>query len=168
MPPLPGMEIGEDPPAIPRELPKGFAFRQRFANSVATWFGMLLIIMGGVMGLLLLLIQPWFALFPALLVICGGLFLRRGLATAWAPLRAFRAGLPVQGSVVSAVKMTSQSHNGVHPWKLLYEFTLEGRKLQGSLIAWDDTVGQLKARQPLWVLYLREDPSIHTVYPPFK
>ena len=168
MPPMPGMEIGEEPPAIPRELPKGFAFRQRFANSAATWFGLILIIMGGIMGLLLLLIQPWFALFPALLVICGCLFLKHGMATASATLRAFRAGLPVQGSVVTAVKMTSQSHNGVNPWKLLYEFTLEGQKHQGALIAWDETVSLLKPRQPLWVLYLREDPSIHTVYPPFK
>lgn len=168
MPPMPGMELGEEPPAIPRVLPKGFAFRQRFANSAATWFGLILIVMGGLMGLILLLIQPWFALFPALLIIGGALLLRHGMATASVTLRAFRMGLPLQGRVVSALKMTSQSHNGVNPWKLLYEFSLEGQQHQGSLIAWDESVGQLKPRQPLWILYLGEDPSIHTVYPPFK
>lgn len=168
MPPMPGMELGEEPPAIPRELPKGFAFRQRFTNSVATVIGLILMAMGGLMGLLLLLIQPWFALFPAILFIGGALLLNHGMSTAAATLRAFRTGLPQQGSVVSSLKMTSQSHNGVNPWKLLYEFSIEGQKHQGSLIAMDETVGQLKPRQPLWILYLRDDPSINTVYPPFK
>jgi hypothetical protein len=168
MPPMPGMELGEEPPAIPRELPKGFAFRQRFTNSAASLFGLILMIMGGLMGLLLLLIKPWFALLPAMIFIGGALLLRHGMATAAATLRAFREGLPLQGRVLSSLKMTSQSHNGVNPWKLLYEFSLEGQKHQGSLIAWDENISQLKPRQPLWILYVREDPSINTVYPPFK
>jgi hypothetical protein len=64
--------------------------------------------------------------------------------------------------------MTSQSHNGVNPWKLLYELTLEGQKHRGSLIAQDENVSQLKPRQPLSILSVREEPSIDTVYPPFK
>jgi hypothetical protein len=50
----------------------------------------------------------------------------------------------------------------------LYELTLEGQKHRGSLIAQDENVSQLKPRQPLSILSVREEPSIDTVYPPFK
>jgi hypothetical protein len=48
----------------------------------------------------------------------------------------------VQGSVLSTTRMTSQSHNGGHPWKLAYQFTVEGEAHEGSLIAYDDTIGK--------------------------
>ena len=168
MPPMPGMALGDEPPPAPRSLPRGFALRQYFHNSAANILGIILLGMGGITGLVLLLINPWFALFPSALVIGGLLLLRHGTSHASGILRAFRRGLPVEGSVIAATRDTSQSHDGQSPWKLLYQFTLEGELHQGTLIAFDDTVGKLKPHQPLWVLYLREEPETNTVYPPFK
>jgi hypothetical protein len=168
MPPMPGMELGEPPPAVPRDLPRGFVTKQYLKTNVANIFGLILTGMGGIMGLMLLLINPWFALFPAVIFIGGMLLLRHGIGHARGILRAYRHGSPVQGGVLSTTRMTSESHNGEHPWKLSYQFTIEGEIHEGSLIAFDDNVGKMKPRQPLWILHLREDASINTVYPPFR
>jgi hypothetical protein len=44
-----GMELGEEP--------KGFAFRQWFANSAATLFGLILVAIAGLMLLLLIVVR---------------------------------------------------------------------------------------------------------------
>ncbi len=168
MPPRPGMELGEEPSAIPRQLPKGYAWRRRLTNNMTSTMGLAIVVMGGLPGLILLLIFPWAALVAGLVVLGGLAILRHGLTTGSKLLKAFRHGIPVAGAVVAVTRFTEESMNGVSPWKLIYRFSLEGREYQGSLVAYDESIRERKPGQPLWVLYLREDPSINAVFPPFK
>ncbi len=168
MPPPPGMELGEAPPGLPRALPRSFVYGVRLKNNTATVLGLVLCGFGGILGLMLLLIFPWAALFPAAILLGGMLMLWNGQKHASEVLRAFRHGMVAEGAITAVCQVTEEKMNGVSPWKLAYRFTLEGQQHQGSLTAYDETIRFRKIGQPVWVLYTREDPSINTVYPPFK
>lgn len=168
MPPPPGMELGPQPPPAPRALPKGFAFRQRFSQNIATILGGVLFVIGTPMTLGVLAQRPWAAAFPALLMVGGFFSLRHGLKSAESVLRAFREGVAVEGKIASVMIDTSQSINEKHPWKLTYHFVADGFENEGVLVSWDSTINNRARGQPLWVLYVEDDPSQNTVYPPFR
>lgn len=168
MPPPPGMELGPPPPPAPRALPKGFAFRQRFSQNIATILGGVLFVIGTPMTLGVLAQKPWAAAFPALLMVGGFFSLRYGLKSAESVLRAFRKGVAVEGRIASVTIDTSQSINEKHPWKLVYHFEADGFENEGVLVSWDSTINNRSRGQPLWVLYVEIDPSQNTIYPPFR
>ena len=168
MPRPPGMELGPPPPPVPRELPKGFAFRQRFSKNIATILGLVISIFSLLFVLAMLRAKPWVAVLPGIMFLGGFSMLRYGWKSASATLRAFRHGMATEGKVVKLRLDTSQSINNEHPWKLTYHFTAGSQQHEGVLISWDSTTGMRSTGQPLWVLYVENDPSQCTLYPPVK
>ncbi len=168
MPPMPGMELGPPPPATPRALPKGFAFRQRFSKNFGTVIGLLFTVVGSLFFVALLHAKPVTAIIPGLMLLGGLSMLRHGWIHASGILRAFRHGVATEGTIAAINIDTTQSINNVHPRKLIYHFTAGGQQHEGVHISWDTTISNRRTGQPLWVLYLEDDPSKSTLYPPVK
>ncbi len=166
MPPLPGMELGSPPPAAPRALPKQYEFRVKWSSNIASLVGGLFFLVGTILFIPMVIVKTWAALFP-LLFMTGGFFMFcYGRQHAAGVLKAFRDGLAVQGKIASVAMDTSQQINGRHPWRLVYHFPVSGCYQEGVLTSFDSTVGQRVSGQPLWVLYVEDDPTLSTVYPP--
>jgi hypothetical protein len=166
MPPMPGMELGPPPPATPRALPKGFAFRQRFSKNIATILGLAISMFSLLFFLAMLRAKPVVAVLPGLFLLGGLSMLRYGWKTASATLRAFRYGVATEGRIAAIKLDTTQSINSQHPWKVIYHFTADGQQHEGVLISWDSTIASRRTGLPLWVLYVEGDPSQCTLYPP--
>lgn len=168
MPPLPGMEIGPPPPPAPRTLPKGFALRTRLTGNIATWIGLIFFGFGSFMTTAVFFANPWFALFPLLFALGGFGMLRYGLIQAKHTLKAFKQGTAIAGNVHSLSSDTTQTVNGKHPYKLIYHFQLNGNLHDGSVVSFDSTLSKRRSGQPLWILYLPDDPTKNTLYPPVR
>lgn len=119
------------------------------------------------LGFLLLgLLLP--ALLPLLFMAGGLAMLLVGRRDAATTLNAFVRGIAAEGKVVSVSVDHSQAINGAHPWKLTYHFAVGSRLHEGAAVSWDSIVTARAPGQPLWVLYLPNDPEQNTLYPPLK
>ena len=169
MPPQPGEGLGPPPPPIPRPLPRGFEFRQKWSRNILALIGGIFFLIGGFifLGFLLLGLLIGTPL-PLLFMIGGFVMLRIGRSHARRTLNAFTRGTVVEGKIFSVAQDTSQTMNGAHPWKLTYHFPVNGQLHEGTIVSWDSTITARAAGQPLWVLYLPDDPAQNTAYPPFK
>lgn len=163
------MELGPPPPEAPRPLPKGFAWRTRVSRNIATLVGFGLLFVAALMLIPMLAQGLWLpALFPAFFALGGFGMARYGISHANGVLRAFRHGVAERGKVASIGRDFSQSVNGTHPFKLIYHFPVNGHWHEGRLISFDSTLGERRPGQPLWVLYLADQPEVSTLYPPVK
>ena len=169
MPPRPGEGLGEPPPPVPRPLPKGFAFRQKWSSNVLALVGLIFFLVGSLLTVAFLIIGLLVGILLPLLFVIGGLvMLRIGRRAAARTLTAFVRGTAVEGKVFSVLQDHSQTVNGQHPWKLTYHFPVNGQVHEGSLVSFDSTVTLRAPGQPLWILYLPNDPEQNTAYPPLK
>lgn len=168
LPPQPGMGIGPAPPSAPRQLPKGFAFRVKWSRNFPVLAGLFCCIISSLMLTAMVSAKTWFAVVPALFVFLGICLFWSGRKRAVGIIRAFRRGSLSEGSIVSVRLDTTQSVNGRHPWKLTYQFPVEECLHEGTLVSFDSTVGNRGGGQPVWVLYMPDDPSQSTMYPPVK
>ena len=169
MPPQPGEGLGPPPPPVPRPLPKGFEFRQKWSGNLLALIGGLFFLIGSFIFLSFLLIGLLIGTpLPLLFMIIGFVMLRIGRRQAARTVNAFTRGTVVEGKVVSVAQDQSQTMNGQHPWKLTYHFPVGAQLHAGEIVSWDSTITARAAGQPLWILYLPEDPEQNTAYPPFK
>jgi hypothetical protein len=168
LPAPPGLNLGEPPPPAPRALPRGFAFRQRWSRNIATIVGVVFALGGVVFCFLIFTAKPVLVFLPLLFAVGGISMFRLGWKNAQCVLNAFRNGTAVEARVAEVRLDTTQSINKVHPWILKYHFPVGGHVHEGSLVSWDTTVGQRVKGQPLWVLYIPDDPDQNTIYPPIK
>jgi hypothetical protein len=168
MPPLPGMELGPPPPTTPRVLPKGFALRTRLTGNVATWVGLIFFTFGSLMAIAIFFASPWATLFPLFFALGGFGMLRLGLTQASNTLKAFKHGTAVAGHVHSVGLDSSNRINDEYARKLIYHFQVENQLHEGTLSSFDSTLSTRRSGQPLWVLYLPDDPTKNTLYPPIR
>lgn len=169
MPPQPGEGLGPPPPPVPRPLPRGFAFRRKWSHNILALVGGIFFLVGSFIFLAFLVLGLLIGTpLPLLFMIIGFAMLLIGRRHAKKTLKAFVRGTAVEGKVVSVAQDQSQTMNGEHPWKLIYHFPLHGQLHAGAVVSWDSTITARAAGQPLWVLYLPEDPDQNTAYPPFK
>lgn len=167
MPPLPGMELGSPPPPKPRQVSKKYAFRVRWSHNMGVLIGGCFTAVGALFMLPMIVNRLfWPSLFPLLFLVGGLSMFRYGWRSASSTLRAFRHGEAVKGKIASLSKDTSQSINGRHPWRLVYHFPVGNQMQEGVVTSFDSTVGERRIGQPLWVLYLEDDPAQNAVYPP--
>jgi hypothetical protein len=162
------MELGPPPPPTPRVLPKGFALRTRLTGNVATWVGLIFFTFGSLMAVAIFFASPWATLFPLFFALGGFGMLRLGLTQANNTLRAFRFGTAVAGQVHSVGLDSSNRINDQYARKLTYHFQIENQLHEGTLSSFDSTLSTRRSGQPLWVLYLPEDPTKNTLYPPVR
>ena len=168
MPRPPGMDLGPAPPDAPRTLPMGFEFRQKWSRNVGVLVGLGFMFIGGFMLAVLIKVKTWAAVVPGMFFLIGFFLFRYGKKIGVNTVRAFRHGIATEGKVASINLDTTQSVNGRHPWRLVYHFTADGEEREGILTSFDSTLAGRSTGQPLWVLYLRDDPEQCTIYPPLK
>jgi len=164
----PGQELGEEPPPPPRKLPRGFAFRTRWSSNFATIAGAAFLLVGSLLFSGLAAAKSFAALIPLFFMIGGFFVFLHGWRHASAVLRAFRKGIAVRGEVLECRIDKTQSMNGEHPFKLTWHFTVGNQIHEGSLTSFDSTLGYRGGGQPLWVLYVEDDPGQNTLYPPVR
>ena len=159
------MELGPAPPEAPRSLPRGYAFRKCVSHNIATLVGSAFLFMGSMMLVPMAKNGIWLPmLFPGFFALGGFFMVRQGLISAGSGLRAFRRGVAVSGTIASVSMDLTTKINNKHPWKILYHFPVNGQLHEGSLVTFESTFSQ-RMGQPVWVLYLPEDPAHSTLYP---
>ena len=169
MPPQPGQDAGPPPPPIPRPLPRGFKFRQKWSRNILALVGGMFFLIGGFIFLAFLLVGLLIGTPLPLLFMVGGFFmLLAGRRSAARTLNAFVRGAVVKGTIASVARDQTQTMNGEHPWKLTYHFPVGAQLHEGTVVSWDSTVGVRSPGQALWILYVPDDPEQNTTYPPFK
>ena len=169
MPPQPGEGLGPPPPPVPRPLPKGFEFRRKWSGNILALVGIIFFLIGSFIFLVFLLLGLLIGMpLPLLFMVGGFAMLLIGRRQAARTLNAFVRGSVAEGKVVSVAQDHSQTLNGVHPWKLTYHFPTGAQLQEGTVVSWDSTITARAPGQPLWVLYVPEDPEQNTAYPPFK
>jgi quercetin dioxygenase-like cupin family protein len=141
MPRPPGEGLGAPPPAVPRPLPKGFAFRRRWSHNILALVGGIFFLVGGFIFVAFVLLGLLIASpLPLLFMLAGFVMLRIGRRQAASMLNAFIRGTAAEGKVVSVAQDTSQTMNGAHPWRLTYHFAAGGQLHEGSVVSWDSTI----------------------------
>jgi hypothetical protein len=166
-----GDVLGPPPPPTPRTLPRGFSARQWWSANFSVIFGLVFFIVGMAITILFAMAKTWVALFPALFTLGGFSALVRGITQARRTLRAFRLGEATEGEFSSIVKdpMYAGQKGGGAPWIIKYTFKTEGQKCEGTFSTIEDSAQTLiKVGKPVWVLFVKEDPSQSTIYPPLR
>ena len=113
-------------------------------------------------------VRSFGALAPLLFMIVGAVLFRQGRRTATGVLNAFRRGVAVEGKVASVRLDETQSINQRHPWVFTYQFPVGNELVEGSLTSFNSTLATRSRGQPLWVLYVPDDPGQNTIYPPLR
>lgn len=169
MPPPPGATLSEEPPPAPRQLPKGFATKQRWLGNVPALVGGIFLLVGLVQFLVFIFVLPLFAFFPLLFVIMGWLMMRHGRKNAQRLINAFQNGRAVKGTISEVYHDTSIQVNGRSPWRIVYTFTAaDGEQIEGYARTFDSSAQQRQHGQPIWVLVNDNKPEENTIYPPVK
>lgn len=160
------MELGEAPPAAPRTLPKGFAFRQKWSQNMGTVIGGAMFLVALIIFSAFLSVKSFGALVAVPLLLVGGIVFWKGWRSGCGVLKAFRSGVAVEGRVASVRLDETQSINQRHPWVMTYHFAVGESLMEGSLTSFNSTLGTRSSGQSLWVLYAADDPAQNTIYPP--
>lgn len=169
MPPLPGMELGPEPPAPPRSLPSGFARKQKWTGNPLALVGLIFSLVGWLLLLVFIFVLPLFALIPLIFVILGWVLLRAGRKSSSRVLNAFQYGRAVKGMVTEVVVDSSYQVNGRNPWRIHYSFqTADGTTHEGNAMTFDSTAQDRRRGQLLWVLVVDAKPEQNTIYPPVR
>jgi hypothetical protein len=169
MPPLPGMELGPEPPSAPRELPKGFEQRQKWLGNPLALVGGIFLLVGLIIFSVFIFVLPLFAFFPFLFIALGWFIMRAGRRMADKVINAVRNGRAVKGNVTEVHKDLSTEVNGRNPWRIHYAFTArDGQVHEGSASTFDSTASSRQPGQPVWVLVVDDHPEQNTIYPPVK
>lgn len=168
LPPPPGMALGPEPPPAPRALPGNFERRVLWTHNVFALVGGIFLLVATPLVIGLLFVNPLFSLFPMIHFTIGYLLLRHGRGKGLATIHAFRDGRAARGEISETQMDTTTKINGRHPWIIRYKFPVAGTMHEGHLRAWEADARGRERGQPLWVLYLDEDPEKNTIYPPLK
>ena len=166
-----GDELGPPPPPTPRVLPRGYRVRQVWSANFNVIFGSVFFIAGTALTVLFATVKSWVVIFPALFALGGLSALIRGLSQARRTLRSFRSGEVAEGVFSSIAKdpMYAGQNSGGAPWIVKYTFNTGSQKCEGTFSTIEDsTQALIKAGKPVWVLYVKEDPSQSTIYPPLR
>lgn len=162
------------PPPAPRNLPGNYVWRMLLTDgwSVAAFiFGLL----GGIFTIV------GFGLTAAILTAFVGLpflfiglpFLGAGIAVAvWRYHRAqqvlavLRSGEAILGQITDTSEKTYVTINDRHPWTIAYRFQVGGSEYAGAATTLRTPDWRQQPGQPVYVLYLPDNPAQNTIYPP--
>lgn len=172
--PLPaaaGTELGAEPPRAPRTLPQIYERRVLYTRNFGFMFGS---IFGGV-GLFISAIFLVIAIgFPPMLlgVLISGIFVVAGavvcgfsLKSAGARLETLRRGRVTVGRVLGVGHDTSVRVNGRSPWLLEYVFDVDGTRYSGSVSSFDAEITKYAADNPVYVVYMADNPAQNGTWP---
>jgi hypothetical protein len=174
LPAPPAQDAGPPPPNRPRQLPPGFARRTRYWNPSFV-FGVVLFAIAVVFGTLLtgddilhgstpIRGPVWFLFFAG----CGFAKLWNTHRKAMIVLRAFEHGIATQGEIIAVYRNESVKFNNRSPWVVEYTFQYRHQDYECRVQTWDAAARLRDAGEPVYVLYMEENPWQNTIYPPFE
>ncbi len=145
-------ELGPKPSMAPREIPAKFVRRIKYTGNVYTIIGMVFTIP-----------FVWTVIFPII-----GIFLwRKGLKDANDELMPLEHGSVVQGEIESVEFDYSKTINGRHPLTVNFTFEVGGQTYNGNVGNIFESHNKLKkVGDAVWVVYLKENPQLSSVWPP--
>ena len=153
LPSLPGEDPGEPPPPVPRVIPSAYQWR------VLLWKNVLVSI-----GIIFTVPFFWTIIFPLI----GIPLWVVGYRKARSQLDALERGLPVRAELVDVERDTSIKMNGRSPWRLTYTFETPQGVQEGWVHAWEAAHGRRRPGEALWVVYMPDDPTHNTPWPPIR
>jgi hypothetical protein len=166
--PPPFSDVLEPPPA-PRDFKNSFAWRKLLSDGWAIAAGVFALI-GSIftlIGIPLILVVVGIVFVPL-----GLLFLSAGIPIliwryqkAQQMLNVLRMGEPVLGAIVDITENIAVEVNGRHPWTITYGFEVNGQKYEGRTTTLRPVGFTHQVGQPVYVLYLPDDPTQNTIYP---
>ena len=145
---------GSPPPPTPRVLPKSYVRSVKYFGNTYTLIGIIFTI-------------PffWTVIFP----IIGIILWRKGIREANAELVPLEHGAHTEGVITDVSKDFTKKISGVHPKVLTFVFESGGKKHVGTVPnLMDPTVHRKRAGDKIWVVYLPDNPSVSSVWPPMK
>jgi hypothetical protein len=145
---------GDPPPPAPRALSKSYIRAVKYTSNVYT-----------IIGIIFTIPFFWSVIFPII-----GIFLwRKGLRDAQGELQPLEFGVHTKGEITGINIDYGKRINDRHPKTLEFVFTANGQKWAGTVPNIMDPVEQWKRPgDQIWVVYMREDPNISSVWPPMK
>jgi len=158
-------------------VPKLFERKIRYTSNVSFIAGGILLGVGVLQGLTFTMIgattgmSAFAYIGPGILILLGALgaiFLVHARKRAEGVLKAFRDGRAVVGRIVDVHRDTSVKVNGRSPWAIVYAFSAGGREIEGKAQSWDVGAQGREAGRPVHVLYVPEDPTQNTLWPPVR
>jgi hypothetical protein len=162
-----------EPPPAPRDVPAHFIWRIMLPEGWSI-VAMVFLILGVVFTLvgagLTLAIVTAFVGLPFLG--SGSLFLIVSLPIllwryhkAKQKLHVFRMGQPILGEITDVHQNFAVRVNGRHPWVIHFRFQTSGRDYEGQVTTLKSGVAKYHPNQPVYVLYLSDNPQQNTIYP---
>jgi len=169
-----GFVRAERPPDPPRTLPSGYPLRITLTSNVFVIIGIVFTLVSVPFSLAFLgagLAEPevmWGALGGLVFGAVGLPMLIFGLRRARRKLDALRHGVVADGMILGVTLNTSTTINGQHPWRIDYVFDGPEGPVEGRAESWDLMTGQLEQGEPVWVVWVRGDPSRNAIWPPVR
>jgi hypothetical protein len=147
-----------------------------FSKNVLTILGVVFTAVGGsltVAGAVCLFVAPLLVAailggIGAIFTLIGVLSLTSGLKRGRRRIAALMYGVPAEGEIVSVRLDTSETINNRNPWSIEYAFDVNGVRQTGRVQSWSHSDGERKAGEPVWVVYLVDDVSDSTIWPPLS
>ncbi len=168
MPSLPGSVLIGEPPPAPRDLPKGFEMQQKWGRNPLAIVGGIFLLIGAIQFIVFIFVLPFIVPLPLIFLIVGFFLYRAGRRQSNRAIRAMRDGRAVKGQLREVYVDETLRVNQRHPYRLVYEFDTGLEKVEGFAQTFDDTAAERLPGQPVWVLYVENEPALNTIWPPVK
>ena len=173
LPAPPGPTRAAAPPPAPRRLPERYTRELLLWRNVGAMVGTIFASLGAVfatigLGLCFVLLPLGLSFF-AFGALFGGIgwALRSGSRkSALRQIDALTRGLVAEGQLVGVRQDFSENINGLNPYRVEYVFYVNGQALGGSTKGWDIVNAMRQPGEPLWVVFLPEDPGVSSIWPP--
>lgn len=175
--PLPGeanaADVSHPPPSPPRNISDSYVWRlmRQDGWAIAALVFLILGIIFAPLGLILTIaiitafVGIPFALLGLAFLGVGIVVLVKRYQSAKMVVNVLQNGRAVRGLVTSVDQNYSVQINGRSPWNIAYQFTVDGRTLEGKVSTLDDPDEQIAKGNPYWVLYLADAPENNSLYP---
>jgi len=147
-------ELGPKPPLVPRLLPKKFIKRVKYTNNIMT-----------ILGIVFTIPFFWSIIFPII-----GIFLwRKGIKDANNELIPLEQGTSTIGEITNIRQDFTKKINNQSPFIIEFTFEAGGQKYSGDVGNIFDRTNLSKAiGDKLWVVYMPENPSLSSIWPPIS
>jgi hypothetical protein len=81
-------------------------------------------------------------------------------------LEVLRTGEAALGTIMDVYENHHISVNNRHPWVIRYRFSVLGEEREGKATTLRTPGLEQRSGQPVYILYLKDDPGQNTIYPP--
>jgi len=161
------------PPLPPRNVPSQVIWRILLTDGWAI-AGLVFILLGLIFGVLgtaltLSLVAAFvglpFAGLGALFLLTAVLLLAWRYHVARRTVKVLERGEATLGEISKVYQNYHVQVNGRYPWTVAYRFAASGRECHGQVTTLSQPDLSQQPGKPVYVLYMRDDPSQNTIYP---